>query len=79
MAMDTFQSIYLYTAPALLLFTSVGYPLMTKAGLLPASLEFLPLMMTSVWCSLGLWLAWGRLVGGLWRSLFGNHIDLKLE
>jgi hypothetical protein len=41
-------------------------------------MEFLPLMLTSEWCSLGLWIAWGRLNWGMWRG--GEALpEVKIE
>ena len=68
---------YLVSAPLFLLFTSIVHPYLTLAGIIPASLEFLPLMMTSVWCSLGLWVSWIRLNIGLWSGRGG--VELKVE
>ena len=62
---DRIQTAYLYTAPILLLFTSVMHPYFTLIGVFKQGAEFLPLMMTSVWCSAGLWIAWARVCVGI--------------
>ncbi|ORY28261.1 glycosyltransferase family 57 protein [Naematelia encephala] len=66
---DTAQNVYLASAIPLLIFTSILHPSFTLSGRISARYEFLPLMMTSVWCSIGLWVAWGRLVVGMWLDL----------
>ncbi|GFZ45705.1 Dol-P-Glc:Glc(1)Man(9)GlcNAc(2)-PP-dolichyl alpha-1,3-glucosyltransferase [Saitozyma sp. JCM 24511] len=76
--LDNLQTLYLSTAPVLLLFTSVFHPVLSLSGHIPPSMEFLPLMLTSVWCSLGLWIAWGRLNWGMWRG--GEALpEVKIE
>ena len=62
---DQIQTAYLYTAPLLLLFTSLIHPYFTLIGVFKQGAEFLPLMMTSVWCSAGLWIAWLRICVGV--------------
>lgn len=50
------------------------------SGRLPQTLEFLPLMTTSVWCSIGLWLAWGRLVYSLfWDDRPEPEVHVKVD
>ncbi|ORX33434.1 glycosyl transferase [Kockovaella imperatae] len=64
---DNIQSLYLYTALPLLLFTSIIHPYLTLTGAVIHA-EFLPLMTTSIWCSTGMWIAWGRVLVGLFTG-----------
>jgi hypothetical protein len=77
--LDHLQTVYLASSPLLLVFTSILHPSLTIAGHLPASMEFLPLMLTSVWCSLGMWLAWARLGMGMWGSGGSSGVEVKIE
>ncbi|KAL7424137.1 glycosyl transferase [Cryptotrichosporon argae] len=72
----TLQRVYILSSVPLLLMTSIVHPALTLAGHLGAGAEFLPLMLTSVWCSVGMWVSWSRLQAGLWGM---PKVDVKLE
>ena len=75
--LNRLQVLYICSAPLLLIFTSIIHPGLTKAGYLNESAQFLPLMMTSVWCSIGMWMAWLRLGMAIWRTPV--RVEVKLE
>lgn len=77
--LSTLENIYLASSIPLLIFTSILHPTLTLSGHLPQSYEFLPLMITSVWCSLGLWSAWGRLIWGIWMGVDEQGGGLKID
>lgn len=61
-AMVYLENAYLFSAIPLLVFTSIVHPLKATTA------EFLPLMLTSVWCSVGVWAGWLTLLYAMFRS-----------
>lgn len=74
---DGLQKVYLMSAIPLLIFTSAIHPALTLSGRLSADSAFLPLMMTSAWCSLGLWMAWVRLLSTLFTERKGPEVKVE--
>ena len=75
---DNTQTLYLATSLPLLVFTSTLHPSLSLSGHIPSNMEFLPLMITSVWCSVGMWIAWARLTWGMWRGPVGE-VDIMMK
>jgi hypothetical protein len=68
--MMTLETVYLYTAIPLQVVVAL-IPVLGRAAL-GKEMAFLPLMMGSVWCALGMGLSWARLA----RAMFGGAEEL---
>jgi hypothetical protein len=61
------ETTYIAGFAFLQLFTSLVHPYLLPAGLRDRW-AFVPLLVTSVYCSIGIWWSWARLAFATWRS-----------